>query len=713
MSDGYNHCILCNEIVGEIGFHILISKQHKKRVAKSKNKIKKSLKLSKNAKYCEICLEYVDNVKEHKKRPSHEMKVDEKVFDLTKNERFKPINYQLRRNESDNTISCRVCEIIIADDNIEEHLNDSEHVTKYKALLKSNNVVKTGDMIQCTVCNSTMYPTREIHHILSKKHLASIHRIPQDVLKETNICENKSFNMITENQSLSDTPGPSCTNKWQLEVMDNHSVESSNTDDHDTQSGSFHSLANIERNFYDLEEESGVIANITAEDIESECTEAETYLGVDLLFKQCFCDICNIYLPLDKNIISEHKSNIQHRKALDKHGIFLSAYQLVYIKVSKGTSNRTSTPWWCLVCSSATNNPYKHVLEANHKLKYDELLSAHSLIKQNFKLFFCNVCDSFVQMSEELQHINFNATHIKHMIDKKRMSTLTATNNQQQQQLSNDIYDVSCSPDPVAATCSVVTSNIEDKSRMDIEHTLSDPKSNKKHKKNAVKHNVDSNMHYTCAVCNVTLMNTLDNIISHEMYSEHQRKLNELNTTKNTETIKPHECTICNVVVPNTTADIRLHETGGMHKEFKKMLTKPNKEIKKQPYKCTVCNILIPNNSDNVRTHEISSFHKQNLIETKSKKNNKINKQKPHKCELCNVEVSRRNMLQHMNTPLHKRKCIEIIGKTNKDGADICKICNVSIPHGANNVNIHENGYLHQKNLKKITQELSLLFKRH
>lgn len=711
LDDGYNHCIFCNEIVGEIGFHILLSRQHHRNITKSKNKIRRALKLRKNSIYCDICHEDIVNVKEHKKRPSHKMNVKQKVFELTKNEKFKPVNYQFKKNSFENIILCQVCNIVVPEGNIEKHLNDSKHDSKYKALLKANSIVKTEGIINCEVCQFTMFPTQEINHIFSKKHINN--------LKSFTFETPKIVLQVAENLSPLDVPGHSSTSKWKF-------VESSDkVDDCDSLCSSLHSLTTIEdiydlvmendkakdadsdtesiestidgdsdtesmnskdptQNIYDLDKQNNKAIDA---DSDTECIDSKDNINVDILFKQYFCDFLQ-----HKQSVAKHKSNSEQMSSSvnskDENQIDIqNTLSNLKPRLLPGNVNAGSNklPFHtCAICNvNVPNNAFsieEHETGNYHKQK---AVSLESNDASEGKEYTCSVCNVIVPNT--LDNIRSHENGIKHQ---RKLNEL----NKEQSYL--------------CTVCNVSIPNNTDNVRT---HEMGFLHRQKLNELRQTKDTEINQQHHLCTICNIVVPNNSKNIKSHEMGALHAQKLNEVTQTNK----KAHKCTICNVFVPNNSKNIRSHEMGSLHaQELNKV-----SQINKKAHECTICNVYIPNNSKNIRSHEMGVLHVQNLdkvTKTKDKKLDEVTKTKdakmkkqPYKCTICNVELLQHNIKIHEKCKLHRQKLQQLMEiskiETPKNvTADFCQICNVKIPTGANNKSIHEKGNPHKSNLLKL-----------
>lgn len=134
-----------------------------------------------STKYCIFCQEQIidTTVRIHKNKQRHRINVDEKLFELTQCEKFKPINHHFSRDDLE--ISCQVCQVTVPAANLDEHLNSSVHDIKFKTLLKGNKMIKTKNIIQCKVCNCIVLQVYEIKHTLSSKHIINLRRFNSEI----------------------------------------------------------------------------------------------------------------------------------------------------------------------------------------------------------------------------------------------------------------------------------------------------------------------------------------------------------------------------------------------------------------------------------------------------------------------------------------------------------------------------------------------------
>lgn len=184
-------------------------------------------------------------------------------------------------------------------------------------------------------------------------------------------------------------------------------------------------------------------------------------------------------------------------------------------------------------------------------------------------------------------------------------------------------------------------------------------------------------------------------------------------------------CDICLISVPNNERCLKIHYEGAAHKHHAQnfdavVLTNtqnPNELL------CKACHVKVPNTYKNTIEHLKGSYHEVNYSAMLEK--NKLTKVDglTFFCGFCKISVAFSGVVDHITKGYHslfvksdiQGHVLKSAQNTTHNGTNanqaaqkpfhFCDICKVKVPNSDHNINIHEKGQPHMKNMKlKILQ---------
>lgn len=356
-----------------------------------------------------------------------------------------------------------------------------------------------------------------------------------------------------------------------------------------------------------------------------------------------FCDICDEDIPYNsRKCIATHKSSDDHKKALDKHVEFLTTYQLVPVGSQKGQKFTSSTKRSKFWYCLVCCFEVKH--PKPHVRESSHMMMYVKLLSVNLLIklrYELFLCKYCDCFVKKGEELKHVSADAKHLVT-KRFPVLTGF-----------------------VTSSTAIGNNHELTQLDNLHDYSSSRTSvealnsRQHSNNEVESKIDTK-------------NT---------FSDLRPRLLSENDIEESEKPSHCFCTVCKAHIANNDFNIRQHMTGNTHMQKAKLLD-IEVDSKEREYVSSVHNI--PINLDN-SSHEIG-----NKREVKCKDSEGW------------MEVKNQQ---------HTRNITDVIGPHNnkpvKQNLDLhfCKICNVPVPNTPFNIDTHDNGNPHKRNLKQLTEE--------
>ncbi|XP_038221380.1 uncharacterized protein LOC119839233 [Zerene cesonia] len=316
---------------------------------------------------------------------------------------------------------------------------------------------------------------------------------------------------------------------------------------------------------------------------------------------------------------------------------------------SEKISFKSGNKYFCETCTTDVhvNHIKWHVNSSRHKM--NKISNVHYMMKEVDCNLLCKVCQHLIQNEETAISYHITKTNHKDIYN-------------------NILYDNWIEKCLGILYCRACNEYIAQ--RNELLHVKT-----KKHTAMKIKiesdTDVDPEMPYYCAVCEIYLINTETNIKAHKNNDSHksEAKLKGIDVNDNLTTEITEGNDASNNVEPRS--------------EIEDKNKNSDTAEKTPPHYCTICEVNIPNNTNNIFQHNNGRSH-QNKLEIRkmfpSTSNSRVpsnpNKKqviKRYYCAQCKVHVSShpKNIEEHINGALHKRNF----------ETRMCKVCNINVPN--------------------------------
>ncbi|XP_060808450.1 uncharacterized protein LOC132903674 [Amyelois transitella] len=445
------HCVICNEMIGNVALHKRMSTYHLKR-------LKSALVVNRNVS---------DDTKLEATLPdlaANNLESNDDVKEnIPDNVQKDCLHYTMSLTHNPKDLLCKVCDkvVIATPNNVSEHVNGISHKNKYDKLLSVNRLRKVRDGFACDGCKLFIAHEDEIAHVDLKSHKNSMKK---QIKNNQTYCEICYFYMDTyfykthkrgqrhkENAKEDRVSKRVCvdTDKKDSDVTAPVIVQS-NINEDSVQTSPREVTPSVTDTALETKNQHNEDKNllyqmkttplpscllcIVCEDVVTNDTNNITIhlngpnhinnynelLKINKVVRKdsgFHCDACDVAI-LDKNELEhifggQHKNNIGDRSLIRSgNSNVVSNSQKIKPPVVERRylfkTSENSNELMCTICNeiipNKTTNINDHSNSEKHKTEYESLLKLNRVFDFG-NVLFCQACLKYIECQKEIYHI--------------------------------------------------------------------------------------------------------------------------------------------------------------------------------------------------------------------------------------------------------------------------------------------------------------------